>query len=92
MEKKSTALQQAIEKAKIEHNRYVALSCDDAYTDREKELLYVKSIALGEFINTMNDLLPVERKQIEEAFKSGASEDRLFGDDYNDYFNKTYNP
>ena len=62
-QKKQTALMRAIQRGKDTHNYYVDESLKDEYTDREKELLYVKSIALAEFINTLAELLPVEREQ-----------------------------
>jgi hypothetical protein len=90
MEKNTTALNRAIQRAKDQHNYYVEESLKDEYTDREKELLYVKSIALAEFIDTLAELLPVEREQMEDIFDKGVQGERYGDVDFEDYFTKTY--
>jgi hypothetical protein len=96
MEKNTTALNRAIQRAKDQHNYYVEESLKDEYTDREKELLYVKSIALAEFIDTLAELLPVEREQMSEAFKKGdlysnfPKGDMLPLSSFETYFTNTY--
>jgi hypothetical protein len=73
MKKNTTALNRAIQRAKDQHNYYAEESLKDEYTDREKELLYVKSIALAEFIDTLAELLPVEASQLDDAVCHGWS-------------------
>jgi hypothetical protein len=73
MEKNTTALNRAIQRAKDQHNYYAEESLKDEYTDREKKLLYVKSIALAEFIDTLAELLPVEASQLDDAVCYGWS-------------------
>lgn len=74
MEKK-TALQQAIQKLKDRHNYYVEESLKEKYTQREQEILYVKSLALGEMISEFEGLLPNEASQLDDAVCHGWSYD-----------------
>lgn len=74
MEKK-TALQQAIQKIKDRHNYYVDKTLKDTYTDFERTLLYIKSLALGEMISEGEGLLPHEASQLDDAVYHGWSYD-----------------
>jgi len=95
-QKEQTALMRAIQRAKDTHNYYVDESLKDNHTEREQELLYIKSIALAEVIDTLAELLPVERKQGVDMFMAG----NLLGDnrfknknlfeEAESYFNNTY--
>jgi hypothetical protein len=106
MEKNTTALNRAIQRAKDQHNYYVEESLKTAYTEREQELLYVKSIALAEFIDTLAELLPVEREQMEAAWLDGDEkgwqtandnngpnhtiDSAAYSENFDDYFTNTY--
>lgn len=75
MGKKQTALMQAIEKLKDRHNFYVGAMGKDTYTDIERMLLYIKSIALGEAIKDISELLPIEAHQLSCAVCQGWAYD-----------------
>jgi hypothetical protein len=94
-QKKQTALMRAIQRAKDTHNYYVDESLKDTYTQREQELLYVKSIALAEFIDTLAELLPVEKEQMKGVWKGGDINGRMDERggkivDFETYYNKNY--
>lgn len=88
MEKTPTALMQAIQKLKDSHNYYVDESLKDTYTDFERTLLYIKSLALGEMISDFEGLLPLDREQIEEAWNDANG--HSFYEYGSEYYTNTY--
>lgn len=95
MEKQQTALMRAIQRAKDGHNYYVDESLKDEYTEREQELLYVKSIALAEFIDTLAELLPVEKEQMGDNYTAGAANNKkefqyIYDIEAEVYYNENY--